>query len=865
MCESVSGDCEQKAPIFSDRCDHGLHAASLERHPTCSRGGRGHIYGSLQGGSSQLEARDGKGSSRIWYSGGTRGRSLARKWLWCWLMAFSTVNGREISGEPISIPQFAAAFEQAGRVCRDDCDWNLCGSSQMRQASKDCGGSMPPSNGSTVWSAEYSSTRGVVPRVSCSLEGCQHNPKDIEGISKFAGDATVHVGVCANVKASSLGTLSISDYDVSSPRGEVRVRISCEEVDCEEGRTHKGEAFLQVPSSSVRIFPMGSSGETGNPDDLQGGHCGELGNDFGRDRGVQRRATEEEEAGSRGAEAEGGASREGEGLERKGCHHQPNPGGSQDGDRSFSGGDGPAAESSDRSRATPPSPSAVSSRSSAVDECRGRRGANEQGDERSHIPSGDGRAGHGSQEYDGGAEGAGKCMREETRTAGKPGWEELAPWMCPIRGQAQWNTALKVQLRDEVKAGRDRVFADGYWAKEEGGKMEFYQGILPVQNEFEEVFLQVSKGVDGEDFMDEIEGPLRKGYRKRIQRAMKLVEEKMPKIAEVYSEPRISQKAEEMGCPNGRAFDLKNGYDFSRRKDQLRCWQELEEYDPDVIVICPPCGPFSPLQEWNYARMPTNKAVLILGEGVGHLEFAIKVFEWQVRRGKWALFKHPLASRAWQENSVQRCMNLPGAEKISADQCQFGLRVKNAEDLNKKPTGFMGNSPQILSRLMRHCEGGHAHQPLLHGRARRAEVYPPRLCRAVVQGSIEEVNQSQLVFLGEEEAVENADGAGEDDEAIDGEEELRRLKVAEEDPNGELEEVSERVPCALNRKEKQLIQKVHVNLGHPSKADFVRVMKMARARSEVMHGVHPAGVQMPTMRATSEAESGKTSSGAAHV
>merc|ERR1712122_462322 len=47
---------------------------------------------------------------------------------------------------------------------------------------------------------------------------------------------------------------------------------------------------------------------------------------------------------------------------------------------------------------------------------------------------------------------------------------------------------------------------------------------------------------------------------------------------------------------------------------------------------------------------------------------------------------------------------------------------------------FMSTSPELLQRLARRCDGSHRHQPLEGGRARAAAVYPPELCRAILQG-----------------------------------------------------------------------------------------------------------------------------------
>jgi len=68
-----------------------------------------------------------------------------------------------------------------------------------------------------------------------------------------------------------------------------------------------------------------------------------------------------------------------------------------------------------------------------------------------------------------------------------------------------------------------------------------------------------------EDYLDEVDRTLQKGCRKRIARKMREVT-----VSEVYSRPRISEKAEEMGLRKGTAFDLWTGYDFIGRRRTVK-------------------------------------------------------------------------------------------------------------------------------------------------------------------------------------------------------------------------------------------------------------------------------------------------------
>ena len=268
----------------------------------------------------------------------------------------------------------------------------------------------------------------------------------------------------------------------------------------------------------------------------------------------------------------------------------------------------------------------------------------------------------------------------------------------------------------------------------------------------------------------------------------------------------------------------------------------MEEEDPDVLVLSPPCGPFSILQELNIGRMGKSRAVLMIQEGLVHLEFAARLYEWQVRRGKIAIFEHPKMARSWKEPALTRCMSLPGVETVEADQSEFGLRVKEGEALNKKPTRFMVNSEAIRKRLARKCRGDHEHQSLMEGRAKLAERYPPRLCKAMIQGAREHMEQTQqsiMVFMEEDDDEGDLEDALDEEVEAAGGDGVRRMiaSPAEEEVEHGSDEDEEEVPCALSPKEKKMVEKLHKNMGHPSTEAFARALRMARARHEVVRYV----------------------------
>ncbi|CAJ1337053.1 unnamed protein product, partial [Effrenium voratum] len=266
--------------------------------------------------------------------------------------------------------------------------------------------------------------------------------------------------------------------------------------------------------------------------------------------------------------------------------------------------------------------------------------------------------------------------------------------------------------------------------------------------------------------------------------------------------------------------------------------------------------------EWNYPRMNPKKAFVMLAEGIEHVEFAMKLFEWQVRRGRLALFEHPTTSKAWHESAVKRVLSLPGVRRVRGDQCMYGLQVGGGS--NKKSTDFMVNGDKMEEYLSKRCDGGHQHVPLLHGLARHAQEYPHKLCVAMVKGAFEDKQKNEKAkptgedlerssWVWDEQgwkelesrvfAQENAGEPDLDDE-IEAEEQTaearegrvtREMPVAgDEEQSHAADDLSGEVPDrGLTERDKKMVKELHSKMGHPANADFSRMLRLARARTPV--------------------------------
>ena len=79
--------------------------------------------------------------------------------------------------------------------------------------------------------------------------------------------------------------------------------------------------------------------------------------------------------------------------------------------------------------------------------------------------------------------------------------------------------------------------------------------------------------------------------------------------------------------------------------------------------------------------------------------------------------------------------------KTKGHMCAYGMKSKDefGEGLVKKPTGWATNSPYIAEQVSqlcsnRHKGAKHRHAHLISGKAKAAEVYPVKLCTAILKG-----------------------------------------------------------------------------------------------------------------------------------
>ena len=277
-------------------------------------------------------------------------------------------------------------------------------------------------------------------------------------------------------------------------------------------------------------------------------------------------------------------------------------------------------------------------------------------------------------------------------------------------------------------------------------------------------------------------------------------------VAEVFSVPRVCKAAKAMGLNCGGSFDLKTGYDLLDKKVRNEVRDKLRQLKPRLVVICPPCGPYSPLQDLSKHK---NMKVFLrkLYQGRILLRFGMDIAQDQLDRGDLFVFEHPRRAKSWHDRRVQEIGAQEGVIHEDLDQCAYGLKDRISGRYHQKTTGIMTNSPELAEKLKRRCSHDHEHEHILgsirmpegwRSRSSLAQEYPKGLVNAMIKGlMLDKEKRKQDAVSHCVLTVEALDT--QDDKAI-----------------------------------MRMLRRCHENLGHPSRQRFIAMLRAARANEKCL-------------------------------
>lgn len=223
-------------------------------------------------------------------------------------------------------------------------------------------------------------------------------------------------------------------------------------------------------------------------------------------------------------------------------------------------------------------------------------------------------------------------------------------------------------------------------------------------------------------------------------------------VAEAYSPPRLTTTAERLGYRHSFALDLTTTnadgekWDLSNRKMQEKALKLLDEEAPWLLMVSPPCTPFSALQAWNFPRQEQAVVEQKMKEGIQHMAFAVLLCLRQAKAGRKFVLEHPAGATSWQLALTNKLFFVKNGARVNFDFCTAGMSMRGLDGINmpvKKRTGIMTNSPGLVKELrQRQCPRDHQHLVLQGGKAHECRIYPEEFCELVCKAVMREKNKT---------------------------------------------------------------------------------------------------------------------------
>lgn len=242
-------------------------------------------------------------------------------------------------------------------------------------------------------------------------------------------------------------------------------------------------------------------------------------------------------------------------------------------------------------------------------------------------------------------------------------------------------------------------------------------------------------------------------------------------VTEIYLPPRVTEMLRHMSNHNltpGLALDLTTydpddeaPRDLSIKEKHEKALGKIRRDKPLFVIGSPPCARWCTWQRVNNVRKDPDEIRREPACARVHLEFAAQIHREQIEGRRFFLHEHPCSASSWSEPCISDIMDLTDVDRINADQCQYGQFLQHGALKGQpvmKPTGFMSNAPRLLDKLRKRCSGtdgacsrskGGEHVWASGRVARDAARYSPELCRAIVKGMVDEVQERGIHRIGE--------------------------------------------------------------------------------------------------------------------
>ena len=325
---------------------------------------------------------------------------------------------------------------------------------------------------------------------------------------------------------------------------------------------------------------------------------------------------------------------------------------------------------------------------------------------------------------------------------------------------------------------------------------------------------QESKAM-GLDIEDELGVPCvfkhqdRKGLQQNMTEMLAVRKAEALSIMELFSPRRFADLAEHFGMVSRGSFDLSEGWDFNHREHRYQAEEAVKMVDPDLLTMCPPCGPLSRMQNLtpDSQRVDLKRYQKEVERAKMMVIWCLRGAERQIQNGRDYLFESSQTSGAWQLPEMRQFIDKNNPYMVDVSACAVGMRDPESKLLYGKKWRFITGSRMIALALEKlHCDGRHVHQPVEGSsggmmRTIRTQVYPQKLLKTILGAfALSESVDSDCLAISQ-----------------------ATIQQTEPTLKGE------------NRRKVELaLRKLHINLGHASRDDMMRILKHHQASAEVL-------------------------------
>ena len=270
-------------------------------------------------------------------------------------------------------------------------------------------------------------------------------------------------------------------------------------------------------------------------------------------------------------------------------------------------------------------------------------------------------------------------------------------------------------------------------------------------------------------------------------------------------------------CSTGRCIriGLDYGHDLNKLYDRRMLLLLVAYLKPSDVWISFPCGCWGPWSRFNMHKNDKLREQVQADRQTArrHLIVVSELWTLQHLLGNHVHIENPLTSDAWKE------LKFPQAFVIRVDQCSLGLRCPKTNLPVLKPTRIVTSCPDLAKVLTAfRCDGKHQHAHLEGNYKGRpltsyAETYPRKFCR-IVSGVLCHADRQQKPA--EADVFANLE-----------------IDLEQEDGDNSHKEEDEASPPLDRKRIEAMIGKLHINTGHSSNEQMLRLAQRCEVTEEV--------------------------------